>query len=44
VPARLGYRYLGDEFVRDQTFSVWRVTRADWTAGAGPTAQDQSIG
>lgn len=30
VPARLGYRYVGDEFVREQTFSVWRTTRPDW--------------
>jgi ribosomal-protein-serine acetyltransferase len=30
VPARLGFRHIGDEFVREQTFSVWRVTRPDW--------------
>jgi RimJ/RimL family protein N-acetyltransferase len=30
VPNRLGYSYLGEEFVREQTFSVWRVTRPDW--------------
>jgi ribosomal-protein-serine acetyltransferase len=43
VPARLGYQYLGDEFVREQTFSVWRVTRADWKLGADRPRDDQSI-
>ncbi len=35
VPAKLGFRSLGDEFVREQTFAVWRVTRADWSAAGG---------
>jgi RimJ/RimL family protein N-acetyltransferase len=42
VPARLGYQYLGDEFVREQTFSVWRVSKADWKPGATWSRDDQS--
>lgn len=42
VPARLGYRYLGEEFVREQTFSVWRVRRADWQLPATRPPDDQS--
>ena len=37
VPAKLGYRDLGEACVREQTFAVWQVTRADWSAGGAQT-------
>lgn len=42
VPARLGYTYLGDEFVREQTFSVWRVTRSHWQRRRSASPQESA--
>lgn len=30
VPAKLGYRYTGEEQLRGHTFCVWRTTRDEW--------------